>query len=268
VSPLVAAMYQQLPAYIRSALEENRALLPRNPQYVAQINAKIALLQRPTLATEISDGRFYVDGSVASTSGQTIVMAALFAEDWMRAEATETVRFLERVLPVLEAFIDTPFPHTTVRVWYGFKFGHTGGNGQLYLQDRTSYESGTPATRLPHDEILAHELAHSYINNESLTQFLEMYAYSRVNGGTTAIDSWTFVREYSPFADDNRDSAALLDVYQLIGHEGMSRAYTAVVPLRPLYGDPLSAAARQVFVDQAPESAKAQVADLIARITF
>jgi hypothetical protein len=76
------------------------------------------------------------------------------------------------------------------------------------------------------------------------------------------------VREYSPFSAGNRDSAALLDVYQLIGYDGMSRAYTAVVPLRPLYGEPLSIAARQVFVDHAPESAKARVADLIARITF
>ena len=268
VSPLVAAMYQRLPEYIRSALAETRALLPRNPRLAAQINAKIMLLQRPTLVAEIINGRFYVEGSVTSISGQTIPMAALFAEEWMRAEATESIRFLERVLPVLEGFIDMPFPHTIVRVWYGFKVGHTGGGGQLYLEDRTSYESGTPATRLPHEEILAHELAHSYINNESLTQFLEMYAYSRVNGATTDIASWTFAREYSAFAVDNQDSAALLDGYQLIGHEGMSRAYTAVVPLRPLYGAPLSSRARQVFVDQAPEPIKAQVADKIGRITF
>lgn len=267
-SPLVAAMYQQLPAYIRSARAETQALLPRNPGLAVQIDAKVTLLERPTLAAEISDGRFYVEGSVTSTSGQTIAMAALFAEGWMRDEATETIRFLERVLPVLEDFIDTPFPHTFVRVWYGFKLGHTGGGGQLYLEDRTTYESHTPTTRLPHDEILAHELAHSYISNESLTQFLEMYAYSLVNGATTDIASWTFLRDYLPFAADNRDSAALLDIYQLIGHDAMSRAYTAVVPLRPLYGEPLSSAARQVFVDQAPESAKAQVAEKIARITF
>jgi hypothetical protein len=268
VSPLVAAMYERLPGYIASALVENQELLPRNPRYVAQINAKIALLQRPTLVAEITNGRFYVEGSATSISGQTIAMAALFAEEWMRVEATESIRFLERVLPVLEGFIDTPFPHTIVRVWYGFKFGATGGGGQLYLEDRTTYESRTPATRLPYDEILAHELAHSYISNESLTQFLEMYAYSRVNGASSDIASWTFAREYLPFAADNQDSAALLDVYQLIGHDGMSRAYTAVVPLRPQYGESLSPAARQVFIDQAPDPVKTQVAEKMARITF
>jgi hypothetical protein len=267
-SPLVAAMYQRLPGYITSALAENRALLPHNPRYAAQINAKITLLQRPTLAAEISNGRFYVEGTATSMSGQTIAMAALFAEEWMRAEAAESIRMLERVLPVLETFLDMPFPETIVRVWYGFKFGHTGGGGQLFLEDRTMYESRTPATRLPHDEILAHELAHSYISNESLTQFLEMYAYSRVNGATIDISSWTFAREYSAFAAGNQDSAALLDVYQLIGHAAMSRAYAAVVPLRPLYGEPLSSAARQVFVDQAPDPVKTQVAEKIGRITF
>lgn len=267
-SPLVASMYERLSGYIASALVENQELLPRNPHNAAQINAKIALLQRPTLAAEISNGEFHAEGSVTSISGQTIAMAALFPEEWMRAEATESIRVLERVLPVLERFVDTPFPTRVIRVWYGFKIGHTGGGGQLYMEDRTTYESRTPATRQPHDAILAHELAHSYVSNESLTQLLEMYAFNRVQGAPTTIGGWTHTRDYVPFSDDNRDSAALLDIYQLIGHDPMSRAYKAVLPLRPPYGEPLSSGARKVFVDQAPEPVKAQVADKIGRITF
>ena len=112
------------------------------------------------------------------------------------------------------------------------------------------------------------ELAHSYVSNESLTQFLEMYAFNAVLTGSTDLRVWIFTRDYVPLSGENRDSAALLDGYALLGHEPMSRAYKAVPPLRPPYGEPLSAAARQVFVDQAPETMKAQVAEKVARITF
>jgi hypothetical protein len=46
----------------------------------------------------------------------------------------------------------------------------------------------------------------------------------------------------------------------------MASAFRAVLPLRPPYGQPLSAAARQAFVDAAPTAAKAQVAARVARI--
>jgi hypothetical protein len=268
VSGLVGSMYQQLPDQIAAALAENQANLPRNPQNAVQINEKIALLQRPTLAAEMSNSRRFVEGSASSISGGTIAFAALFPEDWMRAEAEASIRTLERALPVLERFVDTPFPGTSVRVWYGFKIGNSGGGGQLFTEDRTTYESRTLPTRLPYDAILGHELAHSYVSNESLTQFLEMYAFNRILTGSTDVRMWTFTRDYVPFSGQNRDSAALLDVYQLLGHDPMARAYTAVLPLRPPYGEPLSAAARQVFVDQAPDSMKTAVAEKVARITF
>jgi hypothetical protein len=267
-SALVASMFQQLPAHITSALAENQANLPRNPQLAAQINAKIALLQRPNLAAEISNGRFFAEGSATSTDGRAIAIAALFPEERLRAEASESVRVLERALVALETFIDTPFPASAIRLWYGFKIGNSGGGGQLFMEDRTSYDSRTTASRLPYDAILAHEQAHSYISNESLTQFLEMYVYNTLRTGSTVVASWELTRDYVPFASDNKDSAALLDVYQLIGHAAMSAAYKAVVPLRPPYGEGLSPAARQVFVDAAPDAAKVQVAEKMTRITF
>ena len=268
VSALVASMFQQLPAHITSALAENQANLSANPHLVAQFNAKIALLQRPNLAAEISDGRFFAEGNATSTDGRAIAIAALFPEERLRAEASEAVRQLERALGALETFIDSPFPMSTIRLWYGFKMGNSGGGGQLFMEDRTSYESRTTATRLPYDAILAHELAHSYISNESLTQFLELYVYNVLRTGSTAVASWEFTRDYVPFADANKDSAALLDVYQLIGPAAMSAGYKTVVPLRPPYGQPLSPAAQQVFVDAAPDAVKVQVAEKMARITF
>lgn len=261
-------MYQALPAHIASALAENQANLPANPQNAAQINAKIAMLRRPTLAAEMSDGRRYVEGGASSVDGHRIELAALFAEEWMRADAEASIRLLERALPVLERFTGTPFPGSTIRIWYGFKIGNSGGGGQLFMEDRTTYEGRTAPTRWPHDAILVHELAHSYISNESLTQFLEMYGYNSLLIGSSDIASWTFTRNYAAFAPDNKDSAALLDIYQLIGHDAMSRAYRAVIPLRPPYGEPLSAAARGVFVSEAPAAVAEQVAERIARITF
>jgi hypothetical protein len=40
------------------------------------------------------------------------------------------------------------------------------------------------------------------------------------------------------------------------------------LPLRPPYGQPLSPAARQVFVDAAPAAARAEVAAAVAKIIF
>lgn len=263
-------MFQELQAHILYALNENQGNLPRNPnpQTAAQLNAKIALLQRPALAAEISNGRFFAEGSATSTDGRAIAIAALFPEERLRAEASEAIRLLERALGALETFIDRPLPASTIRMWYGFKVGSSGGGGQLFMEDRTSYESRTSDARSPYDAILAHELAHSYILNESLTQFLELYVYNTLRTGSTAIASWEVTRDYVPFAADNKDTAALLDVYQLIGPGAMSAAYRAVVPLRPPYGEPLSPAAQQVFVDAAPDAVKAQVAAKMARITF
>jgi hypothetical protein len=266
--PVATAMFRELADHIASALAENRANLPRNPQIAAQINAKIGLLQNPALAAEMSNGRFFVEGSAASVRGSSVAIAAVFPEERLRFEAGESVRVLERALPLLESFLDTPFPNGTIQLWYGFKIGNSGGGARLFMEDRTTYEIRTPTSRLPYDAILGHELAHTYILNEALTQFLELYVYNSLQTGSPALTDWIFTRGYVSFFEGNQDSAALIDIYQWIGREAMARAYKAAVALRPPYGEPLSAACRQVFVNEAPDAMKTQVADRIARVTF
>lgn len=266
VSPLVASMFQQLPTYIQSTLADNQANLPRNPQNAVSINAKIALLQRPTLAGDISAGRLFVESSVTSTDGRQIAMAAMFPEDRYRGEAAAALDVIARSLPHLERFMDTPFPATTLRLWYGFTVGNSGGNAVLDMEDRTSYESRTPASRLPYDAILAHETAHTYIGNEAMTQFLELYAFNRSLGSSPDPATWTFTRGYAGPSDANESSALLLDVHGLIGHDEMSRAYRAAYPLRPPYGQPIPPAVIDVFVNEAAPPVKEQVRAKLARV--
>lgn len=266
VSPLVTSMFQQLPTYIQSTLADNQASLPRNPQNAAYINAKIALLQRPTLAGDISAGRLFVESSVTSTDRRQIAMAAIFPEEPYRAEAAAALEVMARSLPHLERFMDTPFPTATLRLWYGFKVGNSGGNGLLDMEDRTSYESRTAAGRLPYDAILAHEIAHTYIGNEAMTQLLELYAFNRSLGSSPDLATWTFTRGYTGPSEANESSALLLDVYGLIGHDAMSRAYKAAYPLRPPYGQPLPSAVIDVFVHEAAQPVKEQVRAKLSRV--
>lgn len=266
VSPLVASMFQQLPTYIQSTLADNQANLPRNPQAAASINAKIALLQRPALAADISTGRLFVESSVTSTDGRQIAMAAMFPEERYRTEAAAALEVMARSLPHLERFMDTPFPATTLRLWYGFTVGNSGGNAVLDMEDRTSYENRTPASRQPYDAILAHETAHTYIGNEAMTQFLELYAYNHVLGAGPDPATWTFTRGYSGPSDANESSALLLDVYALIGHDPMSLAYKAAYALRPPYGQPIPETVIDAFVNEAPPPVKEQVRAKLARV--
>ena len=266
VSALVASMFQHLPAYIQSTLADSQANLPRNPQNAASINAKIALLQAPTLAADISAGRLFVESGVTSTDGRQISMAAMFPEERYRTEAAAALDVMARSLPHLERFTDTPFPATTLRLWYGFKVGNSGGNAVLDMEDRTSYERRTPGSRLPYDAILAHEIAHSYIGNEAMTQFLELYAFNRSLGSSPDLATWTFTRGYIGPSAANESSALLLDVYDLMGHDAMSRAYRAAVPLRPPYGQPIPEAVIEAFVNEAPPPLKEQVRAKLARV--
>ena len=230
--------------------------------------AKIALLQRPTLAVEIADGRMFAERTATSVDERRIEIATLFPEERMRGEAMQTILIVGEGLPILEQFLDTPFPSSSIRVWYGFEVGNSGGGGSIFSEDRTSYEARTSAARLPFESILCHELAHSYIGNEILTQFLELYAYNRLHGSTQDLSTWTFTRGYTGMGDHNRDVALVLDVYQMLGHDAMARAYKAAFALRPQYGQPLSAPVRQVFVDQAPTHLKSTIDDKLSRITF
>jgi hypothetical protein len=260
-------MLEGLPQHIVSMREHLRATLALNPQAASQIQAKIALLERPTLFNDIISERLWHERNVSSTGGASVPIAQVFPLPSMRGEALEALTALERAFAVLEPFMKTPFPTDTIRMWYGFRVGSAGGGGTLAMEDRTTYQS-RPNTRLPYDALVHHELEHSYIGNETLTQFLELYGYNVLQTGSADSPGWPHTRDYVPMLDTNRDIAAVLDVYALIGAEAMSEAYRAVHPLRPPYGRPLDAAVIQAFVDRAPEGAKALVAEKLAKVTF
>lgn len=268
VSPMVRTMFEGLPGFLQAALAENQANLPRNPQNASFIAAKIALLQRPALAAEMANGRMFAEVAASSIDGRQITIAVLFAEERLRGEAQQTIERMRERLPILERFMDTPFPFSEIGVWYGFKVGNSGGSGAVHTEDRTTYESRTPPTRLPFDAILAHEMGHSYIGNETLTQFLEIYVHNRALGGGDGISTWTYTRGYGGMNDANADSALVLDVYGLMGPESMSRAFKSAYSHRPPYGQPLSPGVVQAFVDQAPDGARTLVAAKLSRITF
>jgi hypothetical protein len=263
LSATVTAMLDALPAYIASALAENRNLLPLNPQSASYIQAKIAMLQDPNLATAIRTDRRW-----AESASSRVPIACVFPLESMRSEATVAVSTLEPVLPLLEEFFAKSFPAPAVRVWYGFKIGNSGGGGAIYSEDRTTYETRTGPNRLPFDAILSHELGHSYIGNEALNQFLEVYTYNVIRTGSRVPSAWTFVRNWVPGLATNQDVAAMLDVYQLIGYDAMARAYRAIQPLNPPYGSPLSSTVIQTFVDQVLPEHRSQVADKLRRVTF
>ena len=140
LSPALTAMLQGLSAYISAALAENQDLLPRNPQSASQLQAKIAMLQNPSLAADIINDRRWAEGQVTSMNSRIVPIVTVFPLETMRSEATQAVRTLEPVLPLLEGFFNAPFPTSAVRVWYGFKIGNTGGGGVIYSEDRTTYE--------------------------------------------------------------------------------------------------------------------------------
>ena len=76
------------------------------------------------------------------------------------------------------------------------------------------------------------------------------------------------MRDWTPGLSTNQNVAALLDVYQLLGHDTMARAYRAIRPLAPPYGSPLSPAVTQAFVGQVPPPQQSQVTEKLGKITF
>jgi hypothetical protein len=268
LSPSLTAMLQGLSAYIALALQTNEDNLPRNPQIPAQIQAKITMLQNPSLPADIINGRRWAEIGVPSSGGRSVPISTVFALESMRAEAGQALQTLAPVLALLEEFFAQPFPTPAIRLWYGFVIGNSGGGGSISSEDRTTYEARTGSSRLPYDAILCHELGHSYIDNESLTQFLEIYAYNIIRTGATDPLTWSYTRSWTPDGAANQDSAALMDIYKAIGPETMKRAYRAIYPLRPGYGQPLSTDVIQAFVAQVPESLKPSVAAKLAKVTF
>jgi hypothetical protein len=259
---------QQIPAQIAHAIATNNDLLPRNPNSAAQIQAKLVLLQRPGLASDIVTQSLYHERTALSMRGTPIPVMTIFTADSMRAGAAAALDYLADVQPRLESYFNMPFPPLSIRVWYGFTLGNSGGGGLINMEDRGTYESRTGPARLPFNAILAHELAHSYIGNEALTQFLELTMYNAIAVGSADVSQWVFTRDYAPGAANNSGVHALLDIYRLIGNQAMQNAYRAIYPLRPPYGSPLSQAVRDAFLTAVQPAHRTQVAAKLATITF
>jgi hypothetical protein len=190
----------------------------------------------------------------------------MFPVDSMRSGASGGLPWIVSAMPLLEDFMALPFPTGDVRVWYGFTMGNVGGGGQLWMEDRGTYEARTGPTRLPFDAILVHELSHSYFGHEGLTQFLEVYLHNIVSVGSPALSSWPYVRGCQAMNAGNTALCALLDVYQLIGRDAMAKAFRQCHALLPRYGQPLPPTCSQAFVDEAPTSLKAEVAAKMMRV--
>ena len=63
-------------------------------------------------------------------------------------------------------------------------------------------------------------------------------------------------------------SAALVEIYSLIGRDAMTRAYEAVAQLNTAAGEPFPLAGKQAFIDNAPPDVRPQVAELVERIVY
>jgi hypothetical protein len=258
---------EQLPSWIASSLQYNQDLLPRNPHLASEIEAKIALLSTPGLEASILNETLFEEREVTTLDGRTIPAAVVFPADSMRSGARLDLERLPPTIAALEHFIGVQWPRNYVYEWYGFRMGNSGGGGRLYMEDR-----GTYADRgVLYDAILSHEVGHSYTGHEGLTQFLEVYSYNVVETGSTNLRRWPWKRTvgdapYVPFAPVNEGAWALMDIYQLIGPDSMGRAFARIHAMGVPYGTPLSDAARQTFIDEAPPAVRSQVVDLVPRI--
>ncbi len=221
-----------------------------------------------TVRLYVLNGQRWSEGSASSSVGSVVPIATVFMLESMRADGADAIRMVESALPVLEEFLNVKFPAGTVRIWYGFKLGNSGGGGVLSMEDRGTYDGRTSLSRNPYETLLTHELSHSYVPNECLNQFLELYLYNVSRTGSVDAGTWTFTRNWTPGSSGNVCSSAVLDIYVLIGHDAMRDAYRAVYPLRPPYGQPLSQAVIQAFLSAIPLEQQPSVAAKLATITF
>lgn len=265
VSPTVASMLSRLAAKIVQFHRENQELLPNNPRLARFYEEKIAILASPGFIDGIFNDRRWIDGLAESTVGSTPI-GAVFALEPMRQECQDAVDVLEEAVPVLEEFFGEPFPSGSLAVWYGFKVGGTGGGGEINILDRTTAAAINAGSSVPYDAGLAHEAAHSYILNEALTQFLELYAYNVSRRRGVDPLSWEFTRGWGPATPSEYGVSPVLDIYHLVGNDAMRRAYRAIAPLRPAYGRPLTAAVIAAFVAEVPPEHRAFVEAKLARI--
>ena len=253
---VITTMLNGMLAYFDQALAYNQQELPFNPGTASLIQAKINMLtSKIALGTDIINGRRWASGQALSVRGTPV--GAIFALEAMRGDANAAVGTFASAVPVLEDFFGEAFPSSSVQVWYGFTIGDSGGS-VIQMEERSSYES-RPTLGLPYGAIVCHELSHSYMSSEAFNQFLEMYVYNKLQGASTDPNTWSHTRNWMPGASLNVGSAALLDVYQLIGFDAMRAAYRAIRPLRPPYGVPITNAIIDAFLTQVSPDLQALV---------
>ena len=264
VRPMLGLLHEYLEAALRNTLDG----IPLNPQYVSFFEEKLAILRTPGLGGDIVDGHRYAQGGAASRSGAEVPVTAVFPVEAMRNEAMDAVHLVEDALPVLEDFLGQTYPTSTVRIWYGFVTGASGGGGVMSIVDRTSYDARTQGAFVKYEPMVVHELSHTYMGHETLNQFLEVYGYNVARTGSKDTRDWDALRGWVPGRETNEGIHALLDIYQLVGPEVMADAYRAVLPLQPRYGQVLSANVAETFAAAVPAAMRPQVAAKLAKVGY
>lgn len=258
ITVTVRGMLQSVATYIVLTYAELQESRPRNPQLDAQYTAKLTMLAAPGLISQIFNGRQWIEGSASTVRG-AVPIGAVFPDHAMWNEATDTVRLAEMYLPVLVEFFDEAFPTGELEIWYGFKMGNSGGGGAVYTEDRTTYQARSIPSMLKFDAIIAHEIGHTYMGNEALTQFLELFALNVSHGRGVDPLAWTETRGWTPTQATSFGVTYVMDIYHRIGLEAIRRAYRAVRVIRPAYGQPLSEAALAAFLAEVPPADRAFV---------
>ena len=269
-SPAVDEMLVGLSQYIDFALARNRESLGPNSQIAGFIRGKIAVTENANLASAIVAGRRFSTTTMPSADGRDLDVTSVFPLDTLRNGAEGQAAQLGPALAVLEGFLGVSAPFDRAQLWYGFVIGASGGGGGLHMEDRGTYlaRSHLIPAPLPYDAIVYHELAHSWIGHESLTQYLELLVFNILTTGSPDISLWIHKRQYAGPSDANTGVHALLDIHEMIGHEAMGRAYRKIYDLRPYYGQPLSPAVLQAFVDEASPAQQAAVTAKADKIGF
>ena len=264
----IDAMYAELAGRIEDAIAYNESLLPGSPLLYDVILALLELLHTPTLEEEIRAENRVEAAAVVSIDGRRLPIVSMFPRADSRENAIRANGYVQLALPLLEAFLQTPFTHDSISLWYGFYIGNRGGSGAVFTEDQATYETRRGPVvlgYLPFEAIIQHEIVLSYFGNEHLTQLIELYIYNRIHTNSLDVDSWIFTRDYVPFLESNAYTHGLLDIYQLIGHDAMARAFQALYLLKPPYGQPLSEEGKQAVVNEAPVAQQGQVRAILDR---
>jgi hypothetical protein len=265
---VINAMLVGLAAQIESEITYNESLLANNPRLEDEIRDLLDLLRTPSLADDIRNGERYEANAVESVDGRRLPIVSMFPRPSPRQDAIRANGYAQLAMPFIEEFYQTPYPAENLKIWYGFKIGNSGRLGTIDTEDQTTYETRRGPVVIgytPFEAIVQHELGHSYMGNETLNQFVELYAYNRIYTNSVDVNSWIWTRNYVPFDPDNANIHGILDIYQLIGHEAMSRAYRNLHQINPPYGSPLSEEGKRLIIDEAPSNLQEQVRAILDR---